>query len=168
MSLSKNLCMSVGVVVALAASVATAQTRDAGAKMRGEFGSSPRSGGMARSMGPVYRAPVVVRNDAAPAMVAETPNSERTFSYEPGQVSVAGGGCGAVGGAVQHTAPQAQSNARTYSYQPAQPMMGTPSPRTYSYEPSRAYYGSGMTGGRSNVPSFALPRTDPRKHSGGR
>ena len=159
MSLAKKFCTSVAVVVALAASIATAQTRDAGAKMRGEFGGSPRPGGTARSMGLGYR---------APAMMTEAPSNDRTFSYEPGQVSVAGGGCGAMGGAVQPNAPQAQSSGRTYSYQPTQPMMGAPSPRTYSYEPSREYYGRGMSGGRSSLPSFALPRTDPRKHSGGR
>ena len=142
MSLKNKFCVSVGVVVALAASVATAQTRDAGAKTRGEFGGSPSSGGMARSMGPVYR---------APAMTTEAPSNDRTFSYEPGQASVAGGGCGATGEPVQSSAPQAQSNGRTYSY-----------------EPSRAYYGRGMADGRSSVPTFALPRTDARKHNGGR
>ena len=168
MSLAKKFCTSAGVVVALVASVASAQSRDAGAKMRGEFGGSSRAGGMARNLGPIYRAPAAVRAELAPATTDDSASGDRTFSYEPGQAPVATGGCGAMGGAVQHSAPQAPSNGRTYSYQPTQQMMGAPSARTYSYEPSRAYYGRGMSGGRSSAPSFALPRTDPRKHSGGR
>ncbi len=36
--------------------------------------------------------------------------------------------------------------------------------RLYSYEPGSSYYTSRGTSSRSNVPSYLLPKSDPRKY----
>jgi len=157
MSLVKKFCMSAGVVAVLTASMASAQTRDAGAKMRGEFGATSKPHSAVRRVGPVYR---------APAIVAEAPSGDRTFSYAPAQAPAASNRCGAMNGSVSQPIRQQSAGGRTYSYEPAQPTFSAP--RVYSNQPSERYYSGGMSQGRSSTPSYLLPKTDPRRFGGGR
>ena len=157
----KRSVLFVAAAAALTVSGAQAQVRDAGAKARGEFGGS-RSGTSVSRSAPVYRAPAIVGSEVTPSGVAD---DGRTFSYEPSTEAGVSGGCGGMSAAAPQPSRQAARAPRTYSFEPAMP---SPASRTFSYEPSTRSYGSGMMRSRSNVPSFALPRTDARKHSGGR
>lgn len=144
-------CLTVAaVVVALAASGASAQGfRDAGAKMRGEFGGTPRRSTAA----PMYRysAPVVVQTPVAPPAVAQAPQQRRSYSVEPAPQPQAAPPC-----------PHHQAQA------PPAPQQGAQTYRRYSVEPGMAapayvpYYGA-PRGNR--VPSYMLSKTDPRRYS---
>ena len=127
----------------LGGNVALAQ-RDAGSKVRGEFGTGFYGQNRARSQAtwrgnyrPSYRMTVprfVPERQlplAAPASeVARTPTGRRAFSLEPG-----------VG---------TQQNVR-------------PAPAVRYYEPPQRWY-SVPRGSRSNrIPSYMLPKTDPRR-----
>lgn len=91
--------------------------RDAGSKMRGDYGGTSRTTARARS---TYRpsAPMVV-TDAAPE-VAQAPSGQRRYSNEPSQAAPANG-------CPQHhavpAAPETAENqaptARRYSFEPA-------------------------------------------------
>jgi hypothetical protein len=101
MYVRKILMMAVVAVPFGLPTMAAAQEsfRDAGSKMRGEFGVSPRR--MARRSRPVYRAPApVIVAEPAPA-VAQAP-SERRYSYEP----------------APRTAQRGTRTYRSYSYEP--------------------------------------------------
>lgn len=133
--------------IAMTASTAMAQ-RDAGAKIRGEFGtgfhSSPsRVTGDYRGA-TVYAAPApqivqVAPMPAAPApapQVAQAPSTRQSFSVEPS---------------------------------PAPSVIARPQVRrSYSYEPmAPVYRAPAWSGGRtSRQPTYLLPKTDPRKYGG--
>jgi hypothetical protein len=109
MNVRKLLMMAVVAVPLGLPTTAAAQEsfRDAGSKMRGEFGVSPRR--MARRARPVYRAPApVIVAEPAPA-VAQAPTDRRTYSYEPAPT----------------TAQRGTRTYRSYSYEP-----------TYRYSPT--------------------------------
>jgi len=118
-SFTTQAAMLVALGCVLAGSV-TAQdgVRDAGSKMRGDYGGPPRVVARGRAM---YRpsAPMVVNE--APSTVAQAPSGERRFSAESGTVD-ARTKCHE-----HHAAPAAPQAAQ----QPA-----PPSQRRYSYEPS--------------------------------
>jgi hypothetical protein len=146
-----KLMLNVAVLVSLPAGAALAQGyRDAGAKAAGNFGTGFYSGGMRsavryRSM-PVYSAPPapqMVQSMAMPTpapaapQVAQAPTERRSFSTEPSQTQAA---------------PMV----------PAAPQVI----RSYSYVPSAPAYVSPMQSGRTSMPTYLLPRSDPRKHGG--
>jgi hypothetical protein len=126
----------------LAGNVAFGQ-RDAGSKIRGEFGTGFYGQNRARAQStwrggyqPSYRvmAPRIVPENQAPLtapQVARAPTTgRRAFSLEPGV--------------------QAQSTQR-------------PQPAVRYYEPQQRWYGV-PRGNRSNrTPSYMLPKTDPRR-----
>ena len=147
----KLLSMSVAAVLALTATVAFAQ-RDAGAKMRGEFGTGFHNSGRSATVYSYRAAPVVVWTPApavpAAPQVAQAPTARRAFSVEPNAAATATAPC-----EVPHTAvvPQRSTVRRSYSYEP------TPA---YSYGVP-AYRRGGV-----QTPSYMLPKTDPRKYGG--
>ena len=113
---------------------------DAGAKARGEFGTTRNE---SRSNAVMYR--------AAPQAVAQAPTTERRFSYEPSQAAP-GSGCPTT----------AQNSASSNST--AQRSVET---RRFSYEPNLGDSGfSVRSQGSSQLPLYALPRTDGRKLGG--
>lgn len=137
----KRLMLMTAVVTLLASSAMAQGFRDAGAKMRGEFGGTPRQSVAA----PMYRysAPVVVQRQTAPPAVAQTPTQRRNYSYEPAQQA-----------APCHPAPSAPPQA-----QPQAPR------RSYSYEPAAPTYRAPAPGPRRSAPpSYLLPKTDPRRY----
>jgi hypothetical protein len=106
----RSLCLTAALALVLSASAAFAD-RDAGSKIRGEFGTG-FSGRTRSYYSPSYRtyaapAPTVVRAapaEPAPAAVAQSPTARRAFSYAPD---------------AQATAPQASAApAATYYYAP--------------------------------------------------
>lgn len=117
----KTLMRTSFLMFAVVGLMATAQAfgqggvRDAGSKMRGDYGGAPRA--MARSRS-TYRpsAPMVVR-ESAPE-VAQAPSGERRYSVEP--------------------APQAAPCPHTHAAPAAPETAQRPAPTTrrYSYEPS--------------------------------
>jgi hypothetical protein len=134
--------LAVMAILGLTASVASAQGyRDAGAKIRGEYGTGFHSG--ARSFVNMYRgranyyaapAPQLVQINApmaatAAPSVARAPTTTRSFSVEPGQ---------------GESAPQVI--------------------RSYSSEPMRPSYVAPMRSNRNEMPTYLLPRSDSRKH----
>jgi hypothetical protein len=120
------------------ASVAMAAAPDAGAKFRGDYSGRWQSGASrARTM---YRAPapVVIRSEAVPSTVVQTPTARRSFSAEPSQPATPRPR--AVQPAPQPQAVQPAPRVyRSYSYQP-QP---SPAPyRSYRAPMMRSYRGS--------------------------
>ena len=83
-----KLVMVVAVAAALVTSTTFAQDgfRDAGAKMRGNFGDFSSSGTS-------YSAPLAVRNEPARSSVAQAPQQTRSYSHEPSVGSANAGGC---------------------------------------------------------------------------
>jgi hypothetical protein len=154
----KLLSMLVAGAVALSATAAFAQ-RDAGAKMRGEFGTGFWSApGLTRTYTyrvPAYVAPAPIVVRAAPAVpaapaapqVAQAPTARRAFSVEPGAAV---------------TCPSAPTTT------PATAQRAPAVRRSYSYEPTYAPYVAPQWMGRRAAPqpTYLLPRTDPRKHGG--
>jgi hypothetical protein len=129
---------------ALAASAALADVRDAAAKVRGNNGDATQW----EMPGEVtyYRSePAYVRT--APAATAQSPEAQRSFSYQPAQPRAAAPATRAP----QATAPQATAR-------------GSQSVRAYSYEPDSGvrYYSAPRRRG-SGTPTYLLPKTDPRK-----
>ena len=156
------------VVVGLSISAtAKADFRDyADSKAWTNFGrSSSRSYTASRS----YRsnAPVIVRSEAAPTTVAQTPTERRSFSYEPaesGKQAVTSGGCGCGTSVrterVPETAQHATQTERSYSYEPSTDSKTTePAVRSYSAPRMR----SSQPSRSSNTPLYMLPKTDPRR-----
>jgi hypothetical protein len=94
--------------------------------------------------GSAYRnsAPVIVRNERAPAAVAEVPTERRNFSYEPSQD----------GDAEVHTPDTTRRAERTV--------------RSYSYEPAAPSYSAPRGISQSKRPSYLLQKTDPGKYRG--
>jgi hypothetical protein len=146
----KLLSMAMAATIALTAAVASAQ-RDAGAKMRGEFGTGFQNNtGAAWVYGyraaPMYRtpAPMVVRRvpsaiaPAAPAapQLAQTPTERRAFSVEPNAIAV--------------------------------PPQGATVRRSFSYEPAPAYTSGAPTyrRGTAKTPSYLLLKTERGKFGG--
>jgi hypothetical protein len=141
---AKLLIGAVAAACALSAASVMAQGYwDANAKASGRFGTGFYSGGM-QSAGvyraaPVYAAPQIVRTMPAPM---------------PSAPQIA----------------QAPTDRRSFSVEPSQ---GEPAAsasvaapqvtRSYSYEPA---YSSPVRSGRSGMPSYLLPASDPRKHGG--
>lgn len=114
--------------------------RDAGAKIRGEFGtgfySRPRSSTRSyRYQAPSYTqrvAPSAVI-ETAPPETAQAPTARRAFSYEP-------------------------------SAEPAAPAVIAPAPRYYETTPR--YYSAPRSRRSSRTPTYLLPKTDPRRFGG--
>jgi len=142
--------VAAAVIVGVTAGAAVAQGyRDAGAKASGQFGTgfyaSPRRAvtGYYRSARTFAVAPQIVRvapmpRTASPVpQVAQNPTERRSFSAEPTPRPVA------------PTVPAGPRVTRSYSYQPAAPV----------------YQAPGRVG-RSNVPTYMLPKTDSRKFGG--
>ena len=121
----KTLIRTSLLMFAVVGLMSTAQTfaqegvRDAGAKMRGDYGGAPRSMARARS---TYRpsAPMVVR-ESTPE-VAQAPSGERRYSVEPAPQAAPCPHAPAAPETAQRPAP----TTRRYSYEPAP-------------EPSRVY-----------------------------
>lgn len=138
--MSRLMKFTIGIIASLSLSAGAAMAqgyRDAGAKARGEFGTSFYSSG-ARAM-TAYRAPtydVAPAPMAAPAapQIAQAPSTARSFSVEPSQGT--------------QVAPAAPQVIRSYSYTPSAPVYRAP---------SRS---------RSDVPTYLLPKTDTRKYGG--
>ena len=121
--------------------------RDAGAKIRGEFGtgfySTPSMPNGYNYSAPVYQstpapqmvqsAPVVMPAPAAP-QVAQTPTDRRSYSVEPSPSA----------------APQS-------AQQPTQVI------RRYSYEPAPVYRAPARQN-RASMPSYLLPKADPHRY----
>jgi hypothetical protein len=65
--------------------------------------------------------PMVVRNESAPAAMAQAPSQERTYSYEPPQQAAGSTGCVKGDASTQspNTAQQPSGNTRSFSYEPA-------------------------------------------------
>jgi hypothetical protein len=154
----KFLSMCVAGAVALSAITAFAQ-RDAGAKIRGEFGtgfwSAPRMTQTYNYQVPTYvaPAPTVVRTapvvPAAPSVpqVAQAPTARRAFSFDPGAAVT----CVPAVTPAPATAPPTQAVRRSYSY-----------------EPTYAPYAAPRWMGRRAAPqpTYLLPKTDPRRFGG--
>ena len=151
MSTLKKVSMLVAVAVAMSATTAFAQ-RDAGAKMRGEFGTSfyARSAPTYRWT-PRYVAPAPAITRTAPVtqapQVAQVPTDCRSFSLEP-SVAAPATGCVAPSAAVAQVGPTVR---RSYSYEPA---------------PAYTYRAPAYRRGGVQTPSYMLPKTDPRKYGG--
>jgi hypothetical protein len=145
-----NLMLAVAVLLGLTVGTVMAQGyRDAGDKAAGHFGTGFYSSGVRSMMNyrprPVYTvapAPQVVQSMPAPMaapqapQIAQAPTDRRSFSVEPSQVQAA--------------------------------PMPAPVPRvirSYSYEPTEPVYRAPARS-RASMPSYLLPRTDPRKHGG--
>ena len=158
MSTTRKLSIIAAIASIFVASAVSAAQRDAGAKMRGEFGTGFDRRPVARSTMAyrTYQAPAVAMPAPRAPLVAEAPQQARTFSYEPRTE---------VRAPVQCQAQAPAVNERVFSYEPVQPV--APAYRSYSYEPN---YGTGTVQQerRSRIPSYALPKTDARKFSGGR
>ena len=137
MSATKFLLAALVLVTGFGSSEAFAQ-RDAGAKIRGEFGTGFYS--RSRSSTRSYRyAPPTYARSVAPSMVAPAtpemagaPTARRAFSYEP-------------------------------SVEPAAPAV-SPSPRYYESTPR--YYSTPRSRRSSRIPTYFLPKTDPRRFGG--
>ncbi len=132
----------VGAVSALACAVAVADVRDAGAKIRGDYGDASQSRTRSRAVYQ-YGTPV-----------AQAQAGERRFSYEPAR---ADDGATAVQDNAKANRPDATAQGgsqgvRRYSYQPEN-------------APSRTYY---VPRRLSRIPAYELQKTDPRKFEAGR
>jgi len=133
--------LAVAVIFGLTASVASAQGyRDAGAKARGDYGTGFYSGGY-RSMS-AYR--------ATPMYAAKAPQVVQTMPVPmaaPAAPSIA----------------RAPTTTRSFSVEPGQEAAAGQVMRSYSNEPSSPAYIAPMRSNRGGMPSYLLPRTDPRK-----
>lgn len=110
----------------------------------------------------VYRAPapVIVRTERAPTAVAQSPTTERRFSYEPLQQVESGKPC-PDSVTTQHapaTTQRPAESGRRFSYEPAIEPSREPAVRTFSRPMTR----------ESQKPAYLLPKTDPRKYRTGR
>jgi hypothetical protein len=151
MSTLKKASVLLAVAVAMSATTAFAQ-RDAGAKMRGEFGTgfwAPST--PTYRWTPTYVAPAPVITTTAPAtqapQVASAPTVRRSFSVEPSAGAPAAA-CVVPPSSVAQRAPGVR---RSFSYEPAPP----------------AYYiapPAGVTRGGTRMPSYMLPKTDARRY----
>jgi hypothetical protein len=134
--------LAMALIFGLSASVALAQGyRDAGAKARGDYGSGFHAGGF-RSM-TAYR--------STPMYIAPAPQVEQTMPapmLAPAAPSVA----------------RAPTKTRSFSIEPGQEAPAPQAMRSYSNEPSSPAYIAPMRSNRSSMPTYLLPRTDPRKH----
>jgi hypothetical protein len=118
--------------------------RGAASKMHWNYGRNSRQSMVTAR--PAYRAaaPVIVQQPA-PSAIAQTPNGDRRFSYEPQPSATSPGGCGSV---TVESAPAATAQAptnsnRRYSYDPALP--------TFDGSASRAATGGNYRGSRPSV-----------------
>jgi hypothetical protein len=141
-----RLMLGAAVIVGLTAGAALAQGfRDAGAKARGEFGTGFHSGGgramtTYRAMTRYYVAPQVVQTAPAPMAAPVAPEIA-----------------------------QAPAERRSFSVEPRQRPAAPAAPRVirrYSYQPAAPVYRAPARRGRSTVPTYLLPKTDPRKFGG--
>jgi hypothetical protein len=110
--------------------------RNAGDKLRGDFGDRPAAT-MYRSQ-PMYR--------------AVAPTATRSFSYEPAQQPAAAAPCPAA--ATPAPAPQAQGQR------------SAPAQRRFTYEPSYQSAPVMSRRGAPRVPTYMLPKTDSRRYGG--
>jgi len=154
----KFLSMLVAGATVLSATAAFAQ-RDAGAKMRGEFGtgfwSTPSVVRTYTYRVPSYIAPApivvraapVVRATPAAPQVAQAPTPRRAFSVEPRAAVTC----------VPPPAPTQDTAQRVPAVR-----------RSYSYEPTYAPYAASQWIGRRTTPqpTYLLPKTDARKFGG--
>jgi hypothetical protein len=149
----KLLSMLVAGAIVLSATAAFAQ-RDAGAKMRSEFGtgfwSTPRVTRTYTYRVPSYVAPAPMVVRAAPAVpaapqVAQAPTTRRAFSVEPGATVTCA------------PAPTPATAQRAPAVR-----------RSYSYEPTYVPYAAPQWMGRRAAPqpTYLLPKTDPRRYGG--
>jgi hypothetical protein len=144
MSRLMKFVIGVVAIASLGANLAMAQGfRDAGAKSRGEFGTSFHTSGT-RPARAYYAAPAPQFARAMPAPmvapaapeVAQVPTDRQSFSLEPSQAQ---------------PAPAAPQVIRRYSYEPS----------------TRTDRAGAWTGRRSDQrPTYLLPKTDPRKFGG--
>jgi hypothetical protein len=113
----------------------------------GTWGSSQRMSRSSDRYQPTYRsnAPVIVRSERAPEIVAQAPTRERSFSYEPSQVVQSGDwGCGEIVQTerARATAERAVERGRSFSYEPSMSDSSSGSyvaPRSYSSPRIRSY-----------------------------
>jgi hypothetical protein len=135
-----KLLPAVAAVLALAAASVMAQGfRDAGAKMEGRFGtgfysSSPHA--MRYDRGPVYSV------TPAPQIVQSMPAPMAAPAPEVAQVP---------------------TERRSFSAEPSDAVAAPQVIRSYGYEPSAPVYRAPMRS-HGGMPTFLLPRSDPRKH----
>lgn len=141
---SKFVAAGVLLAVGLVSVPAALAQRDAGSKIRGEFGTGFSGPTRSRSMtsrsyrysAPSYArsvAPTVVAPVPASPEVAQGPTQRRAFSANPSLES----------------APAVQSGPTVRYYEPA--------PRSYSAPRTRR---------SSRTPTYFLPKTDPRRFGG--
>ena len=138
--------LAIATVVGVSAGTVLAQGyRDAGAKAAGNFGTGFHAGAMRSS--PTYRSMSVYA-------VAPAPHVVRSMQVP-------------MGAPLAPQVAQAPTDRRSFSVEPAEGQVAPPAPqviRSYSYEPSASAYRTPAS--RPNLPSYLLPRTDPRKHGG--
>ena len=142
---SKKLLVLIGAgIVASTAAIAVADgIRDAGSKIRGDFGNSQAT--MRRS-GSAYRMATPAATALAPAQI-----EGRSFSFEPSQTATQPG-------------PANLNNPRPSTATTRQPARAN---RSFSYEPGLETFRSPTRGpARSPSPAYLLPKTDPGKYSG--
>ncbi|MCA9099974.1 MAG: hypothetical protein R3C10_09785 [Pirellulales bacterium] len=102
----------------------------------------------------VYRQAPVVEN-AAPAVVAQAPSQQRSFSYEPSEATTSGQ-CGSADAQPSQDAAAETAQAPTET-------------RSFSYEPSAgtAVMRTGRSVSRqSTTPRYLLQKTNPHKYLG--
>jgi hypothetical protein len=102
MNFSMIRFVAVAAVISLAGIAQAQGIRDAGSKVRGDYGMTPRSQTF-------YAAPRAVYQ--APAAMAQAPVERRSFSVQPGQQS-----------APPMVTQQPSRAVRSFSYQPAEQM----------------------------------------------
>jgi hypothetical protein len=167
MNASKLIALFLAISV-MAPSVVQAGQALGTAKARGDFrpfAEANRSVGrsVTRSR-PVYRysaprtAPVIVRSapvirEEAGAVIAQAPVEARRFSQAPAAENKSAATTSANPCQGNSTAAAPSSSGRRYSYAPAPASSG-------NY--SRSFSGNS---GRSNIPTWSLPKTDSRKYN---
>jgi hypothetical protein len=114
-ALSKPILFSAILVLSTTGQFAQAQTRDAGAKARGDYSFLPGASAQSfRVAAPVYRAPAT-----ATTARSVTPSQSRSYSYGATQT---GPSCGATTSAMPGMSRQPSRENRTFSYTPAEPV----------------------------------------------
>ncbi|MBI3464162.1 MAG: hypothetical protein HY000_14065 [Planctomycetes bacterium] len=149
----KQLLTRAAVVAMLVstATFATAAAPDAGAKFRGDYSGRWQSGTSRSRM--MYRAPapVVIRSEAVPSTVTQTPTERRSFSAEPSQPAAPPAPTGCHGGYGFSAEPSQPATPQTQAAQPAprvyrsysyQPQPSTAPYRSYRAPMTRSYRGS--------------------------